>query len=305
MELDREVTRLAERQYGVVARWQLRALKVDRHVVQRRVAEGRWRFVGRGVILVSGAPRSREQIVMVAVLEGGPAAIASHEAAAWLWRLPGFGPTPDVIRPRNTYAGPTAHRPRLLLPEHETTVRGIRCATLPRTIFDLAAILPMGRTARLIDTVVTRSPAMLPALQVMLPRLACRGRSGITVMRTLLDERPVGSKVPASGLERRFEQLCRNAGITGLERQVDVGGHSWLGRVDYLRSDLGLIVEVDSDLHHTSVTDKANDAARDASLLAAGYRRVERVSEENIWYRPSVAVENILAAIRDLQRRAA
>jgi very-short-patch-repair endonuclease len=305
MDANSQVAELAERQHGVVARWQLRLLGFDRHVIQRRLRTGRWQLVGRGVLLMSGAPRSPEQIVMVAVLEGGKEAIASHAAAAWLWRLPGFGPTDDVIRARYAYAGPNGHRPRLLPAHHRTTVRGIASTSLPRTIFDLAGVLPLGRTARLVDTVVTRSPAMLPALHGLLPELARRGRGGITVMRTLLDERPIGTKVPASGLEARFEQICRNAGISGLERQVDVGGHSWLGRVDYLRRDVGLLIEVDSVLHHTSVTDRANDAARDQAMLASGYRRVERVAEEDIWRRPWMAVEQLLTALAELQTTAA
>lgn len=305
MDVDRQVTELAERQHGVVARWQLRTIGVDRRVVQRRLVAGRWRTVGRGVLLVSGAPRSYEQIVMIAVLEGGPTSIASHDAAGWLWRLPGFSPTEDVIRRRYRYSGSNGHRPRLVLPHHRTLVCGIPCATLPRTIFDLAGTLPLGRMARLVDTVISRSPAMLPALHGMLPELARRGRDGITVMRTLLDERPVGSKVPASGLEARFEQICRNAGITGLERQVDVGGHSWLGRVDYLRRDVGLIVEVDSFVHHTSVTDRANDAARDEAILAAGYRRIERVTEEDIWHRPWAVVEHLRTVLCELHATAA
>ena len=305
MDVDHQVTEMAERQHGVVARWQLRTLGIDRRVVLRRLDTGRWRLVGNGVLLVSGAPRSHEQIVMIAVLEGGPTAIASHEATGWLWRLPWFKPTDDVIRPRYTYAGPSGHRPRLVPAHHRTTVRGIPCTTLPRTIFDLAGTLPLGRMARLVDTVVTRSPAMLPALHAMLPELARSGRPGITVMRKLLDERPVGSTVPGSGLEARFEQLCRNAGIRGLERQVDVGGHSWLGRVDYLRRDVGLIVEVDSALHHTSVTDRANDAARDEAMLAAGCRRVERVTEEDIWQRPWAVVAHLHTVLRELQAQAA
>jgi hypothetical protein len=122
----------------------------------------------------------------------------------------------------------------------------------------------------LVNTVVTQSPAMLPALHQTLDELGCRGRSGITIMREVLAEHPIGSKVVASGLEARVLQIARNAGILDLECQVDVGGHSWLGRVDFAILRLRLLIEVDSVIHHSSPADTARDEARDEAMLAAG-----------------------------------
>lgn len=300
MERDRQVEALAEEQHGLVARWQLRPLGVDRNLERRRVTAGRWTLEDQKVVRLAGAPRTPEQRLMVKVLAAGPDAVASHHAAAWLWSLPGFAPSDEVIRPRRSYAGPGGHRPRLELPDHHTLVRGVPCTSLPWTLFCLAGCLPMARTARLVDTVVGRSPAILRALHDLLPVLARPGRDGIRVMRALVEERPVGTVVPASGNERRFEQLMRNAGIGGFERQVDVGGHSWLGRVDYRRLDLRLVVEVDSRTFHTSVTDRAHDATRDAAMLAAGWRKVLRVWEEDLWHAPWTVVDTVRSAIAEL-----
>jgi very-short-patch-repair endonuclease len=155
------------------------------------------------------------------------------------------------------------------------------------------------------NAVVKKSPAMLTALHRMLPELAKSGRTGITTMRQYLADNPIGTKVPESGNEMRFEAVCRNAGIHGLERQVDVGGHSWLGRVDYLIRRLGLIIEVDSELHHESEADKARDAERDRQLLAAGFRKVLRIKTEDLWRRPWFVVEQVRAAIAELEARVA
>jgi very-short-patch-repair endonuclease len=163
----------------------------------------------------------------------------------------------------------------------------------------------LPRLERLLDTVITKSPAMLPALHDMLDELGCRGRPGIAAMRRLLAERPRGTRVPASGLERRFERLLADAGEPPLERQVDVGGASWLGRVDYADRSLLLLVEIDSVLHHTSVSDQRRDAERDAALLSAGYRKVLRITEEDIWHRPWLAVGAVRNARRTLRRLAA
>jgi very-short-patch-repair endonuclease len=78
-----------------------------------------------------------------------------------------------------------------------------------------------------------------------------------------------------------------------------------VGTVDYVDDDLGLLVEVDSELHHTSLLDQQRDAERDAAMLAAGFRKVVRVFEEDIWQRPWVALEAIRLVRRELGSRAA
>jgi very-short-patch-repair endonuclease len=142
---------------------------------------------------------------------------------------------------------------------------------------------------------------MLPALHRTLPELACRGRTGITVMRGILDAYPIGAAVPASGNEARFEEICGNAGIHGFERQVDVGGHSWLGRVDYLLRRLGLVIEIDSELHHSSPGDVARDEERDKAMLAAGFRKILRIAAEDLWRAPHVVVTAVRTAIAEVQ----
>ncbi|MCU1485607.1 MAG: Protein of unknown function (DUF559)/Domain of unknown function [Actinomycetia bacterium] len=304
MEIDARVGRLAERQHGVVADRQLRAVGADRHLTARRCATGTWERVARRVVRIVGAPATPEQRLMIAVLDAGSGAIASHDGAAWLWRLPGFAPREAVVRPRQRSAPPVAgrgHRPTLVLPSHCTEVRGIPCTTLPRTIFDLAGTgMHGGRMRQLVNTVVTRSPAMLPALHRTLDELACRGRPGITLMREVLAENPIGTRVPASGLEARVLQIARNAGIHDMVCQVDVGGHSWLGRVDFAILRLRLLIEVDSVIHHSSPMDVARDTARDEALLAEGWAKVLRIREEDVWPRPYVVARQLRDAIREL-----
>lgn len=241
MSIETDVLRLAERQHAAVATRQIRGLGGDRFWIARQVRCGRWEVATSRVIRIAGSPRTAEQRLMISVLHAGPTAMASHESAAWLWRLPGFAETAVVLRDRP---------------------HGGHCT---------------------------------------LDELACRGRSGITTMRQVLAELPVGSKVPATGLEARFEEICHNAGIRELERQLDAGGHSWLGRVDFVLRRLKLLIEVDSRLYHTSPLDVANDEARDKAMLAAGWRKVLRVAEEDIWRRPWFVVEQVRAAIQELE----
>ncbi|MCU1381279.1 MAG: hypothetical protein JWN29_4262 [Acidimicrobiales bacterium] len=304
MDIDRQVAGLSTRQHGAFAVRQLQHVGIDHRARRRRIEAGRWEVATDRVLRLAGVPPTAEQLVMIGVLHLGPPTVASHEAAAWLWGLPGFAATTSVSGTR-THGGPvdvSGHRPRLILPSHCTEVRGIPCTTLPRTIFDLAGLgLHPGRMERLVDNVITKSPAMLPALHRTLDELAQRGRPGITIMRQILDNRTPGTKVTATGLEARVLELARNAGIRELEPQVDVGGHSWLGRVDFAILRLRLLIEVDSVLHHTSKLDRANDEARDAAMRAAGWRKVLRITEEDVWRQPWLVVDQLRQTIRELE----
>src|SRR5947209_3558105 len=80
------------RQYGVAARRQLRALGVTVKYEQAKVARGEWERPTPRVVRLAGSPPSPEQDLMIALLEVGPAAVASHQSAAWLWDLV---PPPD------------------------------------------------------------------------------------------------------------------------------------------------------------------------------------------------------------------
>lgn len=307
MGVEAAVLELAAGQQGVVARRQVRALGGDRAWVARRVAAGRLTAITPRVLVVAGSAPTAEQALLVQVLDAGPDAFASHRSAAWLWRLPGYPrPGADVLVPRSPGVHPRAaarHRPRLWLPDHLTAVRAVPTVSLPLTVFQLAAVEPLGRMAVLVDRIVTRSPAVLGALHRLLPVVARRGVPGITTMRTLLAERPVGTVVPASGNERRFERVLAEAGETPLERQVDVGGDTWIGRCDFRCRETGLLVEVQSELFHTSVTDAAHDARREAALLAAGHPMVLFVWDDQLWQRPWEVVAAVREARAELRAR--
>lgn len=293
---------LIEAQHGVFSRAQARAYGMDRRALARLVRLGVIEVVTTRVLRARGAPQTPEQGLMIHVLDGGAATAAARRDAGWLWQLPGFAPgTHDVVRSRELSSRASAgsdHWPRLLPAHHLTVVRGIPVTTLARTIFDLAASPQHhGRLPRIIDTIHGRSPSILLALHTMLDELAQRGRGGITFMRATLAERPVGT-IPRTGVERRFEHILAAAGLHIPRLQVDLGGHAWVGRVDYYDDDIRVIYEIDSALHHASLTDQRNDALRDDAARAAGFREVVRIREEDVWYDPPAVVR----AVRDARR---
>ncbi len=290
--------KIAEEQHGVAARLQCRAFGLEWEALFRR---GEWERLSPRVIRLVGAPRTPKSDVMAAVLDAGTGAVASHQTAAVLWGFPGFEPgKPDVTRPYGVERfRPTLgrlHRTRLLLPHHVTSVDGIPVTTVPRTLFDLAAVLHPARTERALDNAIAASPGLLAALHRMLPELAERGRTGIRLMRDLLADRPASYVPPASGLEARLIHMLDEAGIA-TRRQVDIGGDGWIGRVDVLVVGTNLVIEADSARFHTSRLDRERDARRDADLRAAGYE-VLRVTEEDVWHRPADVLRRVRSALR-------
>ena len=291
---------LAERQHALLAVWQARELGLYRQLQALRVDGPDWVEETPRVLRLVGAPRTDYQRLKTLELDTGPDSVISFATAGWLWQLPSFRlGLLEATRLRAIDGWPQSlgvlHRPRLLLPHHVTEVRGIRVTTLPRTIFDLAGRLHPDRTPVIVDRVLGRSPGVLPVLHQLLEELAERGGPGITVMRKVLNARPPGYRAPQSGLELRFETILRDANEPVPERQVDLGGHDWIGRVDYIDWDVLVVYEIDSAAHHTSPTDVALDKERDTKLKEAGFHDVVRIASEDVWTRP----ERVLRQVRN------
>lgn len=307
MSLDDLLRSAAEPQHGLVSRSQARGLGASSAQLRTRLNGPDWEPFTHRVLRLVGAPRTVHQDLMGGALDSGPGSAVSHLAAAALWRLPGFGHCVVEVSRQRGRSGrrsmiATLHQPRLLLSSHVTEIHGIPLTTLPRTLFDLAGdrrVRP-GRLERTLDSVLAKTPRMLPALHAMLEQLSEHGRDGLGRMRALLAERPAGYIGP-TGLESRFMRIMAMAGELPLERQVDLGGEEWIGRVDFLDRASRMIVEVDSDRYHSSRLDRELDRRRDAYLQAAGWRDVVRITEEQVWHRPWEAV----AMVRDTRRRAA
>jgi very-short-patch-repair endonuclease len=295
MDIDRVIAELSRQRHGAIARRDLRARGIDRYAEARRVAAGSLERWSERVMVATAVPHTNEQRVAGATLDVAGGAVASFDTAAWLWGLPGFALRGIEVTAKRTQRRTSSlayvHRPTRHLAGHVTVVRGIEVTDLPWTIFNLASRHHPKRIARLIDSVGARSPSVLVGLHRLLPKMVGKGMAGCAVMRDLLADRPPGIRLPGSGAQRRFEELMAAAGITGLRREIDLGGHEWIGRVDYTCQRTGVIFEIDSELHHTSPSDVAADQQRDAALVAAGVPEVVRIWTELLWSRPSAAAQ--------------
>jgi len=303
MEIDEEVRALAARQHSAVGREQVRAIGGDRWWQMHRVDRGEWRLATARVLVLVGSAATTTQRVMIGYLDAGLGMTLSFFSAAWLWGMYGFEPLPvhvTALRNLNKRAGAAIqHEPRRLFPSHLTTLHGFAVTSSVRTVFDLAGVVHPQRTKRLVHAVVRANPRSLPLFHQMLDELAVRGRPGITAMRSILETLPLGSVPAESGKELRFEEILEAAGEPGLRRQVSLGGHEVIGRVDYLDDELGIVFEIQSrDFHDLLPDDRARDVRRGGALEDIG-KKVVFIPEALLWQNPNEVVRIVRAARRE------
>jgi very-short-patch-repair endonuclease len=90
-------------------------------------------------------------------------------------------------------------------------------------------------------------------------------------------------------LEARALEVIRSAGLPEPVRQLDIGdANGWVGRVDLAYPDRRLVIEVDSDIHHSTLVDRRADELRDHRLRSAGWT-VARITEVELARPGSVA----------------
>ena len=228
---------------------------------------------------------------------GGPA--LSHTSDAAWWRVRGFRLNEiAVARRRNTRPQPARladilPEPRLLPRHHRTVLDGVPVIVPSRIPFDLAATRPW-LAEKALDRAWAANLLSFTSVTRMLRELATRGRPGIALMRELIEDRGPDYRPNDTNLEDRFQQLAREAGWDDFERQHQVLGREWLGRVDFLSRRRRLIIEVDSAFCHGALIDRRLDAARRRALEADGYR-VEAFTDSEIWFDPARTVRRLRA----------
>jgi very-short-patch-repair endonuclease len=289
--LERELSRLASRQHGVVARRQLLELGFGEGAVDGRVTAGRLTVVHRGVYLVGHTARARLATEMAAVLACGAGAVVSHRSAAVLWELVG-GPNGHV-RVDVTVAGDWApsrsgvrvHRVGRLEVRDVTRMAGLPITTPARTLLDLAAALALAELETAAAQARRRYGVGSASLADQLERND--GRPGVPTLRALLEsgERPA---LVRSKAERRLLALLRRSGCPNPEANQRIADFE----VDLLWRHQRLVVEFDGFEFHADRAAFERDRRRDAELQARGYR-VIRVTWRQLLDDPQAVVDRI------------
>jgi predicted transcriptional regulator of viral defense system len=283
-----EVARLAQRQWGVVARRQLALRGLSQTGITRWIETGRLHRIHRGVYAVGHRSLTTEGWLAAALLRAGPGAVLSHLTAAWWWRILPVRPARiHVSTPGRSSSAPgiCVHQPRQV-----ERVRHLRLPLTPvaRTLLDCASLLEKADLRRALAEAEYLGLVELDAVAARLQR----GRSGSAALREALARHRPQLARTRSVLEERFLALCEehelplpevNAAVCGL--LVDA---LWIGQ--------RLVVELDGHAAHHTRAAIERDRRRELTLRRAGHR-VLRYTWEQVTGEPGALVADLRAAL--------
>jgi hypothetical protein len=278
---DKEMARLAGRQFGVASRAQLLAAGLTAREIDRRLAAGRLHVMHRGVYAVGHQVLTVEGRWMAAALAGGPGAVLSHGTAAAIWELRRVGSgLVHVTVPgdpgRKRRRGIKIHRSITLTARHVTRHRGIPVTTVARTIIDLSRTLTEDDLERVVDLADQRGLVDFADL---------RPAHSASLQAVLESYRPAPTR---SALERGFLRLCDSHGLPRPEVNVFIERYL----VDFVWRERRLIVEVDGYAYHRAPSRFESDREKDVVLGMAGWRVLRftwrQVTERAAWVAAAV-----------------
>ena len=234
---------------------------------------------------------------MAAVLACGPGAALSHRSAAALHEIRRTDRTNnDVTIPKRSprkHAGIDVHRSTTLTPDDLTTVDGIPCTTVARTLLDLAQVIKGRALERALDQAEILDLLDLAALDDQIERN--KARPAAKRLQAVLDQHYTGSTPTWSELEEALLAACRRAKLPMPEVNalIDPGDDDPTAiRVDFVWRDQRVIVETDG--HETHRTRRAfeEDRLRDQRLIVAGWT-VIRITWRQLTQRPDEVMQRL------------
>ncbi len=297
---EEQARRLAARRHGVVALSELRAAGLTRGQVHHLCVSPRWDRLSDRVLMLHGAPRTTAAELAAGVLDAGPDARLSDRSAAHRWGLSGCRLRPlTACRVSSTRQQPQlirASRVRRLPDRWCTELDGVPIIRPELLAVRLFALEHELRAATLVDRLWSMRLLSGPSIDALLDDMGRRGRNGIAGLRAYLAERGPGYVPPASNLESRMQRILADAGIP-VRRQIDSGSEAWTGRVDFRHVALPLLIEVQSEAHHSALVDQVADERRFEALRRDGFV-VVAVWDTMVWSDAPGVVRLVEAGIR-------
>jgi very-short-patch-repair endonuclease len=290
---DRKIAESAGRQHGVVAHWQLLALGFGRGAIEWRIVHGRLHRVHQGVYAVGHRKLEWRGVLIAAVLACGPGAVLSHRSAARLWGIrPDNRPSVDVTVPSRGMRrrkGIHPHSVRHLDPRDITEIDGIPVTTLPRTLLDLAEVVPKDHVIRALTEAERKEIIDLRALEAVMARSP--GRRGLKPLREILADAVIEPET-IEEFEHRFSQFLHEARLPKPLVNVLVEGK----RVDAYWPHAQVVVELDSWKFHRHRKAFEDDREWSAILTLAEYK-VIRVTWRQLTREPDKLAARLRALL--------
>jgi hypothetical protein len=289
--VDRLIAGIAGRAHGVVTRKTLLGKGVSPQRIRRRLQRGSLIAVHPGVYRVGHQAPSTEARYLAAVLACGEGALLSTRAAAYLWGLlKGSPPPAEVLAPtERRIEGVRTHRARPFYPEHATKRHGIPVTTVPRTLVDLARVLPEAALARACHEAEVLHRTAPDHVESVLARLP--NSPGARTLRRILHG---DVRVALSRLEEAFLARLFDARLPLPETNQPAGGR----RVDCRWPAQGLTVELDSYRYHRSRHAWEADRRREREAYARG-DEFRRYTWSDVFEDPALMLRELRALLGD------
>ncbi len=228
----------------------------------------------------------------------GPNAVLSHRSAAALWGLLDRRAAPvEVTVPVRLRSRPgvRAHVTRALPPRDRTRNAGIPVTTVARTLLDLAE----GVSDKTLRRAVSEAHVQRRIGEDHLHKQCAyaHGRLGGRRLAALLGP---GLAPTRSELEDRLLEVLLTHGLPRPAVNTRIEGLE----VDFLYADERLVIEADGRRYHGHRLARESDAARQATLEAAGHR-VLRVDWTSVTERAERTASRVRRALATPYPRAA
>ncbi len=268
--------------------------------VRERLLAGRLYRIHQRVYSLTPGLMTQRANLLAAVLACGPDAVLSHRAAAYLWGIVDELREPiDVTAPNRrgrSPAGVASHRDGSLQPIDKTSLYGVPCTSVARTLLDFAGVAPEWEVRKAVAEAEVLRILDRSRLRALLKR--SRRRRGVARLRLILDTIHPQTNRTRSELERLFLEMCARATVPPPEVNV------WLpapdGRryqADFLWRDAKRIIEADSRRFHDTDSAFGAERKRQQQLELAGWR-VSRCTWEEVEQEPrrlALTVQGLLA----------
>jgi very-short-patch-repair endonuclease len=269
-DADRRLAALAGQQRQVFTRAQARASGLSFNGIRRRIQSGVFAVVGPHTLTFAGVTLDWRGRLQAGLLDLGPAALVSAEAAASLHGLDGFDEghlvflVPRELRDRRTIG--TVTTSTSIKPLDRTTVDGLAVTSGTRTVIELIGRVSRERLGNAVDSAWRKRLTAPTVINGRLTELGRQGRTGITDFDRVMKMAGV-----ESWLERAFLRLLLSTALPTPTMQRTYrrdGVH--IARVDFDFSPLPIIVEVGGKRGYLSSAERQRQERRRNELQLLG-----------------------------------
>ncbi len=290
------ISALAERQWGVIAHWQLLRSGAGKATVSRLTKKGWLHWVLPGVYAVGHRALSTEGWFAAALLYAGPGAALSHTTAAWWWGLlkgrPALIHVSSQRRCRSLGAIRIHHRPGLERVWH----RGLPTTPVPNILLEISSLGAPNILRKALAQAEYQRRLKLADVNAVLGK----GHKGSAALRAALRRHLPQLARTKSELEDDFLFLCERYEIPIPEVNIMIA--EW--EVDASWPQLRVAVELDGVGNHGTQVAVARDRRKELALREAGLV-VLRYSKDQVGRQQTSVAADVIATLEAARGKAA